>query len=110
MMLRLVFEVIDGFAQLGHADAEGPVLLLPAKEAVLRTHFEEPPLISCSALPIGTLEGKDSRIWTWSSTPPISTVFMPFCRAMPPRKGQSLCLSAGVISVRRSLVRHTQGG
>src|SRR5438309_11548825 len=29
------------------------------------THLEEPPLMSCSALAIERVEGRDSRRWTW---------------------------------------------
>jgi len=72
------------------------------------THFDEPPLISCSALEIAIVDGSESKMWTWSSTPPISMAFISFCRAMPPRNGQSLSRSTGVMSRHRSLVLKTQ--
>ena len=64
--------------------------------------------MSCSALAMEMVEGSESRMWTWSGTPPISMAFIPFCRAMPPRNGQSLSRSGGGISGRRALVLKTQ--
>src|SRR6266404_4638114 len=72
------------------------------------THLEEPPLMSCSALAMDKVDGKDSKTWMWSCTPPISMAFISLLRAIPPTNGQSLSRSDGGISGRRSLVLKTQ--
>ena len=64
--------------------------------------------MSCIALAIGIVAGRESNKWTWSAPPPMLRAFILFSRAMPPRKGQSLSQSCVVINGRRSLVLNTQ--
>ena len=64
--------------------------------------------MSCIALAIGIIAGRESNKWTWSATPPMLRAFILFSRAMPPRKGQSLSRSCVVINGRRSFVLNTQ--
>ena len=64
--------------------------------------------MSCIALAIGIVAGRESNIRTWSATPPMLRAFILFSRAMPPRKGQSLSRSCVVINGHRSLVLKTQ--
>ena len=40
------------------------------------THLGELPLTSWMALAIAKVDGKDSKIWAWSSTPPMANAFM----------------------------------
>src|SRR5437879_13287317 len=112
MMLLLAFDVLDDFVHLRHADTKSAILFLPAEEAVFGEGFVHPfggaTFDELQRFATASVDGKESRICTWSATPPISRAAILFCRAIPPTNGQSLARSAGVIRGRRSLSPNTQ--
>ena len=61
----LVFDVFNDSIQPGNADTEGAIFGRPRKQTLmgkcLMHHFEEPPLMSCMALAIGIVAGKESN-------------------------------------------------
>jgi hypothetical protein len=67
MMVLLVSDVLNGFLQERQLTPKAPYFTCqpnsPCSEKVSCTHLEEPPLISCIALALGTVEGSDSKIW-----------------------------------------------
>ena len=97
MVLLLPFDLLNGFVQLRDTDTEGAVFHLPSEAPVLRESVMHPFGGAAFDEAIERVEGRDSRRWTWSGMPPTSMAFIWFCRAMPPRKGQSLSRNSGGI-------------
>jgi hypothetical protein len=68
MVLLLGLDVLDGPVQKRHADSEGAVFDLPAKESVFRERVMHPlggaAFDELQALAMERVEGKDSKKWT----------------------------------------------
>jgi hypothetical protein len=60
------------------------------------------------AFEIVSVEGSESKIWTWSATPPTANAEVLFARAVPPKYGHSRVWISGVSRGRRSFVLQTQ--
>ena len=78
MVLGLALNVFRRVLDAGDADAESAVAFLPLEVPKL-------PLSSWMDFATESVEGIERSTCTWSSTPPMTSAFILFARATPPR-------------------------
>jgi hypothetical protein len=88
VMRFLILNICNRRVHLGHPNAECTIPFLPGKISMVEKILMDPnggtTLDELNGFANANLGGSESRIWTWSSTPPMAKAFASCWRAMPP--------------------------